>query len=172
MYKILEIIDTEIWSVEEIKNYLRIPYNYDDALIKNLIDTAIDIAERFTNLHLKNRRINVLIPKLSSTIVRLKYIPVVKITKCNLINKNGKMEIPDEDFTFNNDNAEIKFQNLKLYHKKIEIEYISGYDKEIPSILKHSIMLHISKMYDNPEDTTNLMESVSSLYGSFRSLKI
>ena len=48
MYKILAIEKPEIWSLDEIKNYLRVTHDYDNNLITNLLNASIMMAENFT----------------------------------------------------------------------------------------------------------------------------
>ncbi|NDA90536.1 MAG: phage gp6-like head-tail connector protein, partial [Alphaproteobacteria bacterium] len=40
-YKILSVEEREIWPLEEVKNYLRVPHKNDDKLIANLISSAV-----------------------------------------------------------------------------------------------------------------------------------
>ncbi|HJD61875.1 MAG TPA: head-tail connector protein [Rickettsia endosymbiont of Columbicola hoogstraali] len=46
-----KIFPQEVWSLEQVKNYMRVEENYDDDLILGLIDAAITAAENFTKLN-------------------------------------------------------------------------------------------------------------------------
>jgi uncharacterized phiE125 gp8 family phage protein len=79
MNLIYHIIDKKldsIFTLKEVKNFLRISHSYDDDLIKNLIDAAIDYAENFTGKFIYTRQIKCSVTQTKNRI-QLKYIPFI-----------------------------------------------------------------------------------------------
>jgi len=84
-YTILSVEKREIWSLGEVKNYLRVSHTNDDKLITNLISSAVITAEQFLALSFCIKKVTCLIDK-TPTYLRLKYIPVTSLTKVFLFN--------------------------------------------------------------------------------------
>lgn len=169
-HKILNIRNIETWPLEEVKNYLRITSDYDDVLLIGLVETATNIAESFTGLSLHNRHILCEI-KNAKPIIKLKHVPVLRLTGVRLASKDEKEDISD-DFGF----VETSNSTLHLAShyagKDVEIEYESGYEEHIPREIQHGILMHVASMYEHSEDGTSINSEIKDLYLPYRVMKI
>ncbi|BBB56421.1 hypothetical protein MPCS_00399 [Candidatus Megaera polyxenophila] len=129
-YKILSVEEREVWPLEEVKNYLRVPHKNDDKLIANLISSAVITAEQFLALSFCIKKVTCLIDKAPSYL-RLKHIPVASITKVFLLNGEDKKDIT-ENFGYLEDNKQKILFNQKYLSQKLEISYEAGLGDKIP----------------------------------------
>lgn len=170
-YKIIKMRAIEIWPKEEVKNYLRVGHNYDDNLIKNLIDSAVEMAEKFLSISLNERHI---ICNIKSALdkISIKHVPCKNLNKVYLLDKEGnKTDISNNYGRFNH-NLNTIFLNNKYFGKDLEIEYIAGYENDIPRPIKHGILLHIASMYDQSEYEYELNDKIKNLYTPYRQMRI
>ena len=167
-----EVIGTklqEIWPLEEVKNYLRIAHDYDDALILNLKAAAIEVAENFTGLSLHSRQINCSIQNTLGNI-SLKYIPILEVKEVSLLDEDNK-KITDDFGYIETDNQVIHFK-VSYIGRDLKIQYIAGFLNSIPRSIQHGILMHIASMYEHSEYGTNLGSDIKNLYIPYRTLKI
>lgn len=169
-YKILSVEEREVWPLEEVKNYLRVPHKNDDKLIVNLISSAVITAEQFLALSFCTKKVTCLIDKASSYL-RLKHIPVASITKVFLLNGEDKKDIT-ENFGYLEDNKQKILFNQKYLSQKLEISYEAGLGDKIPQPILQGVLMHIGMMYDFGENSTNILSEIKNIYMPYRSLKI
>lgn len=93
-YQILEKEEEIVLTIEEVKNFLRLSHDYDDALIKDLIQAATDYAENFTGKYINTRVIECLVFQASKEI-HIKYAPLKKVLCAERIVKGGLKDISD-----------------------------------------------------------------------------
>lgn len=160
-----------IWSLSEVKNCLRVSYDYDDKYIQSLIEVAIEGAENYTGLVIQNRNIICSIKDANKNI-NLKFKPIHKIEAVSLIDAK-KMQ---EDITS-------KYGECILYDgrillsdqyvsKDIQVHYAVGTKDNIPGPIKHGILLHIIGLYEYSENPSSMSSILKDLYTPFRMLKI
>ncbi|WP_342278462.1 head-tail connector protein [Candidatus Tisiphia endosymbiont of Myopa tessellatipennis] len=89
IFKVIELIPQTIWTLVEVKNYMRIEGNYDDDLINSLINAAIMAAENFTKLTIITRRIEFICNIKNQQNFQLKYQPIKELVKITLTNSDG-----------------------------------------------------------------------------------
>ena len=169
-YKILSVEEREIWSLEEVKNYLRVPHKNDDKLIANLISSAVITAEQFLALSFCIKKVTCLINKTPSYL-RLKHIPVASLVKVFLLNGEDKKDIT-EDFGCFEDNKQKILFNQKYLSRKLEISYEAGLGDKIPQPILQGVLRHIGMMYDFGENSANILLEIKNIYMPYRSLKI
>lgn len=170
-FQIIEIFPQEIWSLGQVKNYMRVEANYDDDLILGLIDTAITAAENFTKLNFISKQIKFVCNIYGKREFLLKYNPVLRILKVIKKFKDQENELTLDDYVIDqNILALTKFLN----NENLTVEYVSGYDKDnIPHAIKHGIMLHIAEMYDRQaQNCIGLSKEVKNLYLPYRNIRM
>lgn len=170
-FQIIEIFPQEIWSLGQVKNYMRVEANYDDDLILGLIDTAITAAENFTKLNFISKQIKFVCNIYGKREFLLKYNPVLRILKVIKKFKDQENELTLDDYVIDqNILALTKFLN----NEDLTVEYVSGYDKDnIPHTIKHGIMLHIAEMYDRQaQNCIGLSKEVKNLYLPYRNIRM
>jgi len=169
-YTILSVEEREVWSLGEVKNYLRVSHKNDDKLIANLISSAVITAEQLLALSYCIKKITCVIDRTSSY-VRLKHIPVASLTKAFLLNGEDKKDIT-EDFGYLEDNKQKILFNQKYLHQKLEISYEAGLGDKIPQPILQGVLTHIGMMYDFGENSANISSEIKNIYMPYRSLKI
>ena len=145
-FQIIKTFPQEVWSLEQVKNYMRVEVSYDDDLIIGLIDAAITAAENFTKLNFILKQIKFICNISGKKEFLLKYNPLIKITKIKKQFKDQENDLAAGDYAIEQNLLTL---NKALSNEELTVEYISGYDKNnIPHAIKHGIMLHIAEMYD------------------------
>jgi len=169
-YTIFSVEEREIWSLGEVKNYLRVSHTNDDKLITNLISSAVITAEQFLAVSFCIQKVTCLINKTPSYL-RLKHIPVASLAKVFLLNRENKKDIT-EDFGYVEDNKQKILFNQKYLSQKLEISYEAGLGDKIPQPILQGVLTHIGMMYDFGENSANILSEIKNIYMPYRSLKI
>lgn len=131
-FQITKIFPQEVWSLEQVKNYMRVEANYDDDLILGLIDAAITAAENFTKLNFISKQIKFVCNIYGKREFLLKYNPVLRILKVTKKLKDQENELTLDDYAIDQN---ILTLTKSLNNEELTVEYISGYDKDnIPRI--------------------------------------
>jgi uncharacterized phiE125 gp8 family phage protein len=172
IFQIISISNINICSLDEIKNYMRIIGDHDDKLIENLIDSATHVCENFTKLSLFDREIKFTTYLAGKKSFDLKYAPLTKILKVHLKNENNEIILSENDYIIDYDIPSIILKE-SFYNVKLEIKYIVGFDKNIPTSIKHGIMMHVEEMYDRDlVHSTSLSFGIRNLYMPYRRLAL
>ena len=174
IFTIIESFPQKLWSLIEVKNYLRISHSYDDNLISSLIDAAIIAAENFTGLMLMLRSVNFICNSKNKQSFLLKYKPINKVGKITIEDDKKKQDLKDEEYYIDFDNYSLHLSK-PLSMELLIVEYIVGFDElNVPKSIKHGILLHISEMYDRQEQTNGYIFSteIKNLYSPYRQLRI
>ncbi|MCC8377735.1 MAG: head-tail connector protein [Rickettsia endosymbiont of Graphium doson] len=166
-----KIFPQEVWSLEQVKNYMRVEANYDDDLILGLIDAAITAAENFTKLNFISKQIKFVCNIYGKREFLLKYNPVLRILKVTKKFKDQENELTLDDYVIDQN---ILALTKSLNNEELTVEYISCYDKDnIPHAIKHGIMLHIAEMYDRQaQNCVGLSKEVKNLYLPYRNIRM
>nr|WP_253308564.1 head-tail connector protein [Rickettsia endosymbiont of Ceutorhynchus assimilis] len=166
-FQIIKIFPQKIWSLEQVKNYMRIEGGYDDDLILGLIDAAITAAENFTKLNFISKYVKFICNIQGKNNFALKYQPIKEILKVTIQGKEQEAS----SYFFDNGILRLK---QELASKELTVEYISGFDdNNIPHSVKHGIMLHIAEMYDRQgQNSVGLSQEVKNLYLPYRNIRI
>ncbi|MFY9589574.1 head-tail connector protein [Rickettsia endosymbiont of Halotydeus destructor] len=170
-FQIIKIFPQKIWSLEQVKNYMRIEGNYDDDLILGIIDAAITAAENFTKLNFISKYVKFICNTQGKNNFALKYQPIKEIVKVTKQLKDQIVELTNDQYFFDNDILRLK---QKLANDELIVEYVSGFEENnIPHSIKHGIMLHIAEMYDRQgQSSVGLSPEVKNLYLPYRNIQI
>lgn len=169
-YNITEIVERDLWSLEDVKNYLRVSHNKDDRLIANLIKSSVISAEEFLGLSLFTKKITCSVDKAPSYF-RLKYVPILRVTAVNILNNEERTNITETFGRINSVYAKVLIDTRYL-DKKLEIVYEAGLGEKIPKTILQGILIHVGAMYDFGEASSNISGEVREMYMPYRSLKI
>lgn len=169
-YQILEKEDESALTVEEVKNFLRLSHDYDDSLVKDLIQAATDYAENFTGKFINTRIVKCLVFQADKEI-HIKYAPLNKVLSVEKIVKDQLKDISDSFGEIDLNEALLEVN--PIYHgQDIIIKFSCGYKEKVPYAIKMGILKHVSAMYELSEDSLDPVEEVRNLYLPFRSFKI
>ncbi len=174
IFKVISLSPQTIWSLEEVKNYIRIEANYDNELITSLMDAAIIAAENFTNLCLFTRRIEFTSNIQYQQHFQLKYHPIKSVEKVLLKTQKGEeFQLEDKQYCVDHKRQTLLLTN-ELNCEEVIVNYISGFDKiTTPPSIKHGILMHIAEMYDRESATTVAMsQEIKNLYLPYRHFRI
>ena len=145
-YQILSVEEQELWSLTEVKNYLRVAHKNDDKLIASLISSAIISAEQFLGISFF-------------------------IKKVSLVTDDDEEDIT-EGFGYVDFNNQKIWIAQKYLYKNLVINYEAGLGEKIPRTILHGILMHIGMMYDFGENLVNISSEIKEIYLPYRALKI
>ncbi|NRB10790.1 MAG: phage gp6-like head-tail connector protein [Rickettsiaceae bacterium] len=171
MYKILAIEKPEIWSLDEIKNYLRVTHDYDNNLITNLLNASIMMAENFTKQNLWQRQVEFLINK-AGVKIYLPQTPILNIENFFLIKEENNQQDIANNFGQIDHTGNFLHLKKEYVSKKLKLKYKTGYTDAIPAPIRHGILLHIASMYDSSNCNYDLPANAEKLYLPYRRLNI
>ena len=70
----------ELWTLSEVKNYLKVDTSADDTLITTLLQSAREVAERYLNQALITQTITEKLDRLNHPTIYLSVSPVISVT--------------------------------------------------------------------------------------------
>lgn len=149
-------------TIEEIRNYLRVKHEDDDNILKSLLMSSLEMAEKFLrfNLIVKNFKIKITgrLPK----ILNLPENPVIKIININ------------DDFRgyyLSSCKSKIIFTS-QILENDSEIIYQSGCEK-IPHSIKEGILRNISLLYDGNQNCEfNIAKDILPLFSLYKKMEL
>ncbi len=160
-----------IWSLNEVKNCLRVSYDYDDKYIQGLIQVATESAENYTGLMIQSRNIICSI-KDTKKDINLKFRPMHNIEAVWLMDAKQMQE----DITTKYGECMLRDGKILLsdryISKDIQIHYVAGIKDNIPGPIKHGILLHIIGLYEYSDNPSTMSSVLKDLYTPFRMIKI
>jgi len=170
IFKVLAMDHQELFDLREVKNYLRISYDYDDYLISSLLDATIGYAESFISLGIRKRVIEFTSNIQNINAFSLKYHPIMEIENIQL--KTGQEEEALQDYRLDPQKG-VLYLSRPLEGAELQMRYSCGFTRNSlsPSI-KQGILLHTAQMYDRSDQGGVISEEVRNLYLLFRKVKI
>lgn len=147
-------------SLSEAKEYLKIASSLtaDDAVITNIIESAIEVAEKFINQSFIHRTYKITLDDVSSCKIILPRPPISAINSVKAISNSGTETIIDSSlYKISADKKSLELQTF--INNKIEIEYIAGFSAnsdDIPADIKQAILCLIADIYESkiPNDNS------------------
>ena len=164
-YKILDQKPQKIFTLEEIKNYIRITGDNDDDLLKEMLDSAIETAENFIKYSITEKIVEV--TSYNINYVNLPLVPVIKI-----------MEVKADGNVLSGEYTKISQDRLEIIsgtiYKELIVTYLSGYVDyhKIPAGIKQAIMLHTAQIYDNRGNINIFGNQIYEIYKPYRKMVI
>lgn len=161
----------EFISLIQVKDHLKIDFDYENELIKGYIASAIEAAEDYTGLYINNRDVALYFPV---------FRPEMNIDILPVIDDGFKVEYlsaPDtyidisDRYTF----FEFEDENPRLIYdpalewpvpleslRALKVTFKAGYTKKgIPKKMIHAILLTVSDMYEFRTDRPEIMSRAS-----------
>ncbi len=172
-WKVTTAPATEIWTVSEVKNYLKIDTSADDTLISVLIQSARQVAESYLNQALITQTITEKLDRLNNPTIYLSVSPVIAVSSFQYADSNNTTQ------TFSADNYIVdtftKPARLALGFSKtwptlygnindVTITYTAGYSSQpsgVPYQIRQAILMMIADSYDNREDYVKKLPTAS-----------
>ena len=173
-------------SLAEVKAHLRLDQSYEDEYLEGLILTATSVVEQYLGRSLlfqtwqalwcrSEEQPQNLTSKIPATVrIDLVYPPLIEILSVNaLLPNNGKNPIKRY---FLDGNRLIPQVQVANQYEAVEVIYQAGYGnypKNVPSAIRHAVLLSITDLYEN-RGTTNLAENTmfQSLLQPYRIMRL
>ena len=163
----------EVWTLSEVKNYLKVDTSADDTLITTLLQSAREVAERYLNQALITQTITEKLDRLSNTTIYLSVSPVLSVLSFQYADSQNTTQ------TYNASNYIVdtfeKPARLSLAYGKtwptlygnindVTIVYTAGYGAtaaSVPMQIRQAILMMIADSYDNREDYVKKLPTAS-----------
>lgn len=166
-YNITKTEKAQIWSLEYLKNYLRVAHDYDDPIILEMLDVAIEVAESITGKFIHRRFVEINITDYRGGIVLFKYTPFMKINEAV---SNGH-PIAVEDIIIREQQNNLKLAE-KYRNKHIKITYVAGFGDKIPKLMQMGLLMYLERLYERGVDGNYLDLEINRYFLPFRKLKV
>lgn len=163
----------EVWTLSEVKNYLKVDTSADDTLITTLLQSAREVAERYLNQALITQTITEKLDRLNSPVIYLSVSPVISVSSFQYADSQNTTQ------TYNAANYIVdtfeKPARLSVAYGKtwptlygnindVTITYTAGYNTEpsgVPMQIRQAILMMIADSYDNREDYVKKLPTAS-----------
>ena len=172
-WKVTTAPATEVWTLSEVKNYLKVDTSADDTLITTLLQSAREVAERYLNQALITQTITEKLDRLSNPTIYLSVSPVIAVSSFQYADSQNTTQ------TYNALNYIVdtfeKPARLSLAYGKtwptlygnindVTITYTAGYGAtaaSVPMQIRQAILMMIADSYDNREDYVKKLPTAS-----------
>jgi len=180
-WKVTTAPATEIFTLQEVKDYLKVDDATEDTLITTLLQSARQAAESYLNQALITQTITEKLDRLSNPLLYLSVSPVISVTSFQYADSNNTTQ------TFASTNYIVdtyeKPARLSLAYGKtwptlygnindVTITYTAGYSSEpsgVPAQIRQAILLMVTDAYDNRQDYVKKLPTASEyLLDQFR----
>ena len=151
-----------IIELSEVKNFLKVEFEEDDNLIKNLINTAIFQCEKIINKSLLEKTYIYSIYTYQKKII-LPYPTIKTINKIEIITKNNSSLLDTNEYFIDNVSNSIIFKNNIQSVYRIDIEYTTN-SNLIENDLKQALLMHIAQLYENRNGNFTMPNNVLNIY--------
>lgn len=159
-----------IIELSEVKNFLKVEFEEDDNLIKNLINTAIFQCEKIINKSLLEKTYIYSIYTYQKKII-LPYPTIKIINKIEIITKNNSSLLDTNEYFIDNVSNSIIFKNNIQSVYRIDIEYTTN-SNLIENDLKQALLMHIAQLYENRNGNFTMPNNVLNIYYQHKNIKI
>lgn len=172
-WKVTTAPATEVWTLSEVKNYLKVDTSADDTLITTLLQSAREVAERYLNQALITQTITEKLDRLSNPTIYLSVSPVISVSSFQYADSQNTTQ-PYNASNYIVDTFE-KPARLSLAYGKtwptlygnindVTITYTAGYGAtaaSVPMQIRQAILMMIADSYDNREDYVKKLPTAS-----------
>ena len=164
---------TEIFTLQEVKDYLKVDDSTEDTLISTLLQSARQAAESYLNQALITQTITEKYDRLSNPTIYLSVSPVIAVSSFQY--KDGVNTTQTYDASNYVVDTFIKPGRLALAYgstwptlygniNDVTITYTAGYGTEpsgVPAQIRQAILLMVTDAYDNRQDYVKRLPTAS-----------
>jgi len=146
----------EIFTLQEVKDYLKVDDSTEDALITTLLQSARQAAERYLNQALITQTITEKLDRLQLSTIYLSVSPVISASNyvVDTFEKPARLSLAYGK----------TWPTLYGNINDVTITYTAGYGSEssaVPGQIKQAILLMITDAYDNRQDYVKKLPTAS-----------
>lgn len=178
-YEVLSSPRGSVVTVEEAKAQSVITESHDDRLIKRLLDSATDSAERYTNTFLRPRTVRLLIETFPATAdLMLGAGPVRSVSSVNYVDTDEAEQILDSSEYSESLTGKYPFIRSEGWPSTsgksanaVWVDMEVGYENPMsaPEEIRHAILVRVAELYKEREESVVGVPVASSL-NTFKSL--
>lgn len=159
-------------SLDEVKNFLRIDHDIDDAFLNSAIRSATTKFENYTGRALVNQEWQVTFKQMNVASITLPIRPVQDITKIELINYYGQSSSFElQNVCLDMDLGEVFFK-VHPFSYLVKFVYQAGYgatSDDIPADIKTSLLVHVAFIYEHRDE---IKAFPMDIYDEFKSYRV
>lgn len=164
---VLSEIISEPITLAEAKNYLRVDYSEDDALITALITSARVRLEQYAGVAMTERTLQVI--AYVDDLIELPYVPISTILSVEYFNGQDWVTLEDGSYTV----IGINYKKIStLYYPSMEYRftYNCGYC-EPPSSMRTAVFKLLSDLYEYRESSVESTKPNSNVVTAYELMK-
>jgi uncharacterized phiE125 gp8 family phage protein len=188
IYTVTTPASTDVFKLDEAKDFLRVDNTSDDSIIKGLIKATTIIGEKFTNRTFVQRTITALFQQFETSqfeeypYVQIRRAPLVSITSVRSMIDGVWTDVPAADWQLKNSNGFPRLLFLDTVNTDdvpypLQVILIAGYGAAsvVPEDIQDALKMHISFLYENRGDVDtegklSMPRATRSIYNSYRIL--
>jgi uncharacterized phiE125 gp8 family phage protein len=172
--RIYEAPETEPISLAEAKSFLRVDISDDDTLIGGLIKTATNQCELSIDKSLITKKYKLSLYEKMERFVVLPHRPIQSIESITKYDEEGDSDVVSSGvYNLDTEKGQIVMEQ-NLYDYKIEVIYTAGYGvaSAVPDDIKHALLIHIAKMYDDRNGYSPIPKGALAIYNKYRNIRL
>ena len=172
-WKVTTLPATEIFTLQEVKDYLKVDDSTEDTLISTLLQSARQAAESYLNQALITQTITEKLDRLSNPTIYLSVSPVIAVSSFQY--QDGVNSLQTYDAANYVVDTFLKPGRLSLGYGKtwptlygnindVTITYTAGYGTEpsgVPMQIRQAVLMMVADGYDNREDYIKKLPTAS-----------
>jgi len=161
-------------QLAEVKLYLRVEQETEDALLTSLIAVAREAAEAFTGRSLITQSLRQRVYAPVCGIVSLLKGPVQSIQTVEAVHAGEAVTLDPETYRLHGSRNLLQLLTLP-YAEEIVVTYVAGYgdaSADVPSLIRQGMLQHIALMYENREASPAVPELARALYQPYREMRL
>lgn len=165
---------TEPLTLQEAKEFLRVPHDEDDSRITDMIITARSLAEQWLKRSLVTQSWKLTFADQICGTIRLPMGPVQSITSVVTTNSGDvSTTVATTAYALSAAKDAIVIDNI-ITGTRIDVTYVAGYGaaSQMPKPIKLGMLQHIAAMFDGQMTLAPIPDAVLSCYMPFRELAL
>jgi uncharacterized phiE125 gp8 family phage protein len=172
----------ELWTLSEVKNYLKVEDTADDSLITTIIKGARESVEARQNISTLNKTIVQRLERFPSSykvatdyenVIKLLVYPVISVTSITYLDENGNTQtLPQNLYEVDTykgiigEAVDQDFPDTYLSLNDVTITYVAGFGTSAtscPTDIRIAILKMIANIYENRTDSVYKMPTASDV---------
>ena len=154
-------------TLAEAKNYLRVDYSEDDALITTLINTAQTRLEQYAGVAMTPRTFRVV--AYVDSVIELPYVPTNVISVVEYWDSTAWVVIPVGGYQVLGETTK-KVYMTSIYDNEFRFTYTCGYTTT-PQTMKTALLKMVSDLYEYRESSVEATKPSANLMTAYELMK-
>ncbi len=162
-------------SLAEVKIFLRLVLDDEDAMLQGLIRCAREAAEEYLRRSLIHQQWRYLRRGAVSDGVELPMGPVVSVSQVVAHYRDGTEALQSSDTYRLAADGQRLLLDTAIMADGLEVRYLAGFGasaEDIPMPIRQGMLLHVQTMYEGRESGNNRWALYQGLYAPYRMLRV